>query len=389
MSSENILNVYSRFDITLTEGKGCLVYDKSGKEYVDFVSGIAVNCLGHCSPVITKAIQEQSCKLMHVSNLYWNENQIKLAEKLCEISGLQGAFFCNSGTEAVEAAVKFARKYGKLKGGEAKNEIIYMKNSFHGRTIGALSVTGQEKYQKDYRPLIPGVKSVEFNNISELRSEMNSSVCAIILEPVQGEGGIVAAEKAFLEEAKCLCEKYDALLIFDEVQCGVGRLGTLFAFQKFGVVPDLIAMAKGLGGGLPIGAVVASKKAAESIAYGDHGSTFGGNPLACAVALAILSELLDNGVLANVEKMSRYLVGKLQGLKEKHGSIKSIRGMGLLIGLQLSIDTKEFINQCIEKGLLLVGAGKDVVRILPPLNVEAEYLDRAVGIIDLVLSNQK
>ena len=386
MSKGKILNAYSRFDITITEGKGCLVYDKNGREYLDFVSGIAVNCLGHCHPTIVKAIQEQSCKLMHVSNLYWIEQQIKLAERLCELSGLQGAFFCNSGTEAVEAAIKFARKYGKLKGGTSKYEILHMKNSFHGRTLGALSVTGQEKYQKDYMPLIPGVKSIEFNDIDKLNSEMNSNICAIIVEPIQGEGGIVAAQKSFLEEAKKLCEKYEALLIFDEVQCGIGRLGSLFAFEKFGVTPDMVCLAKGLGGGFPIGAVVADQKVAESISYGDHGSTFGGNPLACAVALAILSELTENGVLTNVELMSQYLLGKLHGLKEKHDSIKDIRGMGLLIGLQLSINTKEFINQCIEKGLLLVGAGADVVRLLPPLNVEAEYVDRAVAIIDSVLS---
>jgi acetylornithine/N-succinyldiaminopimelate aminotransferase len=386
MSKEKILKTYARFDITAVEGKGCLIYDKNGKEYIDFVSGVAVNCLGHCHPTIIKAIQEQSCKLMHVSNLYWNEQQMKLAEKLCEFSGLQGAFFCNSGTEAVEAAVKFSRKYGKLKGGPLKHKIIYMKNSFHGRTLGALSVTGQEKYQKDFMPLIPGVKSVDFNDIEKLKEEMNFYVCAIIVEPIQGEGGIIAAEKSFLEEAKQLCEKYDALLIYDEVQCGVGRLGSLYAFEKFGVIPDLVCMAKGLGGGFPIGAVVASGKVAESISPGDHGSTFGGNPLACSIALAILSELLDNGVLANVEQMSQYLLEKLQGLKEKHESIKDIHGMGLLVGLRLSIDTKDFVNQCIEKGLLLVGAGADVVRLLPPLNIEKEYIDRAIDIIDSVLS---
>jgi acetylornithine/N-succinyldiaminopimelate aminotransferase len=323
---------------------------------------------------------------MHVSNLYWSEEQMELAEKLCELSGLQGAFFCNSGTEAVEAAIKFARKYGKSKGGPLKHKIIYMNNSFHGRTLGALSVTGQEKYQKDFMPLIPGVQCVEFNDIEQLKAEMNFYVCAIIVEPIQGEGGIVAAQKSFLEEAKKLCEKNDALLIYDEVQCGVGRLGSLFAFEKFGVTPDLVCMAKGLGGGFPIGAVVATGKVAESISCGDHGSTFGGNPLACSVALTIHNELLENGVLANVEDMSQYLFGKLQGLKEKHNSIKAINGMGLLVGLQLSVDTKEFVNQCIEKGLLLVGAGADVVRLLPPLNIEAEYIDSAVDIIDSVLS---
>lgn len=388
MSKENILKTYARFDITAVEGKGCLIYDDKGREYLDFVSGVAVNCLGHCSPVIIKAIQEQSCKLMHVSNLYWNEQQMELAEKLCKLSGLQGAFFCNSGAEAVESALKFARKYGKLKGGASKNEIIYMKNSFHGRTLGALSVTGQEKYQKDFMPLIPGAKSIEFNNIEELKSEMNSDVCAVIVEPIQGEGGIISVQESFLKEARQLCEKYDALLIYDEVQCGMGRLGSLFAFEKFGIKPDMVCMAKALGGGFPIGAVVASDKVAGSISYGDHGSTFGGNPLACSIALAILGELLENGVLENVEQMSRYFMDKLQGLKEKHASIKDIHGMGLLLGLQLSIDTKEFVNQCIDKGLLLVGAGSDVVRLLPPLNIEAEYLDRAVEIIDSVLSKQ-
>lgn len=386
MSKENILKTYARFDITAVEGKGCFIYDDKGKEYLDFVSGVAVNCLGHCNPVIIKAIQEQSCKLMHVSNLYWNEKQMELAEKLCKLGGFSGAFFCNSGTEAVESALKFARKYGKLKGGASKHEIIYMKNSFHGRTLGALSVTGQEKYQKDFMPLIPGVKSIEFNNVEDLKAKMDSNVCAIIIEPIQGEGGIILAQEAFLQEAKQLCEKHDALLIYDEVQCGIGRLGSIFAFEKFGVKPDMVCMAKGLGGGFPIGAVVASDKVAESISYGDHGSTFGGNPLACSIALAILGELLENGVLENVEQMSSYLMVKLMGLKEKHASIKAINGMGLLIGLRLSIDNKVFVNQCIEKGLLLVGAGADVVRLLPPLNIETEYLDKAIDIIDSVLS---
>lgn len=387
MSKEYVLNTYARYDVNAVSGNGCLVYDENGKEYLDFVSGVAVNCLGHCSPVVTKAIQEQSCKLMHVSNLYWNEKQMELAEKLCLLGGFSGAFFCNSGTEAVEAAIKFARKYGKLKGGETKNEIVYMKNSFHGRTLGALSVTGQEKYQKDFMPLIPGVKSVEFNNGAELEAVMDENVCAVIIEPIQGEGGIIAASEKFLEKAKALCEAHNALLIFDEVQCGIGRLGTLYAFESFGIKPDMVCMAKGLGGGFPIGAVVAADKVAECITFGDHGSTFGGNPLASAVALAVLGELLENHVLDNVKKMNTYFMYKLMGLKEKHPEIVGINGMGLLLGLQLSIDTKAFVNQCLAKGLLLVGAGKDVVRLLPPLNVEPEYLDKAVEIIGSVLDS--
>lgn len=389
MSRENIFNTYGRFDIAAVEGKGCLIYDENGREYLDFVSGVAVNCLGHCHPAVVKAVQDQSRKLMHVSNLYWNDKQLELAERLCKLSGFYGAFFCNSGTEAVEAAVKFARKYGKLKGGEAKHEVLYMSNSFHGRTLGALSVTGQEKYQKDYTPLVPGVRSVELNNIDELKEKMDQSVCAVIIEPIQGEGGVVAADKEFLAEARKLCDKYEALLIFDEVQCGIGRLGSLFAFEKFGVVPDLICLAKGLGGGFPIGAVLGSEKVAQSISPGDHGSTFGGNPLACAAALAVLNELLDNGVLENVEAMGSYLSVKLRKLKEKHPSIKAIHGMGLLMGLRLSVDTGEFIGKCIGKGLLLAGAGKDVVRLLPPLNIEPEYLDRGVEIIDQVLREEE
>lgn len=388
MSKDNILNTYARFDINAVEGNGCILRDDKGREYLDFVSGVAVNCLGHCSPVIIKALQEQSCKLMHVSNLYWNEKQLALAEKLCKAGGFSGAFFCNSGTEAVEAALKFARKYGKQKGGASKHEIIYMKNSFHGRTLGSLSVTGQEKYQKDFAPLVPGAKSVEFNNSKELELKMSADVCAVIIEPIQGEGGIIPAQVSFLKKAYELCDKYDALLIYDEVQCGIGRLGSLFAFESFGVKPDMVCMAKGLGGGFPIGAVAASPKVAESIAYGDHGSTFGGNPLACAVALAILDELLEKGVLDNVSNMGAYLQKKLMDLMEKHASIIAIHGMGLLVGLKLSIDTKKFINECINNGLLLVGAGSDVVRLLPPLNIEPEYLDRAVGIIDEVLSKQ-
>lgn len=387
MSKEYVLNTYARYDVNAVSGKGCLVYDENGKEYLDFVSGVAVNCLGHCSPVVTKAIQEQACKLMHVSNLYWNEKQKELAEKLCLLGGFSGAFFCNSGTEAVEAAIKFARKYGKLKGGEAKNEIVYMKNSFHGRTLGALSVTGQEKYQKDFMPLLPGVKSVEFNNGDELEAVMDKNVCAVIIEPIQGEGGVIAASEKFLNKTKAQCEEHNALLIFDEVQCGIGRLGSLYAFESFGIKPDMVCMAKGLGGGFPIGAVVAAGKVAECITFGDHGSTFGGSPLACAVALAVLGELLENRVLDNVKNMNTYFMYKLMSLKEKHPEIVGINGMGLLLGLQLSIDTKAFVNQCLAKGLLLVGAGKDVVRLLPPLNVEPEYLDKAVDIIGSVLDN--
>lgn len=388
MTRAHVLNTYARFDITLQHGKGCLVYDDQGKEYIDFVSGVAVNCLGHSHPAIAKTLSEQSKKLLHVSNLYWNEKQMALAEQLCSSSGMNGAFFCNSGTEAVEAALKFARKYGKVKGGDGKSGIIYMDNSFHGRTMGALSVTGQAKYQKDYMPLLPCVQSAVFNDAESLKQVIDEQTCAVIVEPVQGEGGVVNADPAFLQEVRALCDQYDAVLIFDEVQCGIGRLGSLFAFEKYDVKPDIVCLAKGLGGGFPIGAAVVNEKIAEVVKPGDHGSTFGGNLLASTVALTVLEELLEKGVLANVNAMNLYFAEKLETLKAKHAAVTGIQGMGLLLGIKLSIDPKTFINKCVEKGLLLVGAGADVVRLLPPLNIEPQYIDQAVAIMDAVLAEK-
>lgn len=385
MSESNIMNTYGRFNVIFEKGKGARIYDTNGKEYVDFVSGVAVNCLGHSSPVVVKAIREQSEKLMHISNYYWNNNAIKLAEKLCENSDHQKVFFCNSGTEAVETALKLARKYGSLTNVKGKNEIIYMENSFHGRTMGALSVTGQGKYQESFRPLIGNVKSVKFNDIKDIEENISEKTCAIIIEPVQGEGGIVSADVEYLKALRKLCDKYDALLIYDEVQCGIGRCGTVFAYQKFGVVPDIICLAKALGGGFPIGAALATEKAAAAFVPGDHGNTYGGNPLATGVALAVLTELIDGKVIAGVEEKGEYLRNKLNEFKEKYTVIKEIRGKGLLNGICLKVNPKEFINKCFEKGLLVITAGTDVVRLLPPLNVSKVDMDAALSIIEEVL----
>ncbi len=389
MNKTNIMNTYARFNAVLDYGEGTFVYDVEGKEYLDFVAGIAVNCLGHNHPAIINAINEQSKKLMHISNLYWNKPQLELAKILVENSEHDQVFFCNSGTEATEIALKLARKYGKINGSKEKSQILYMENSFHGRTMGALSITGQEKYQKSFTPLMGGVEAVSFNNIDDLTKKMNDKVCGVILEPIQGEGGIVSAEKDFLEKAKELCKTYDALLIYDEVQCGVGRTGKLFAYEKYGVVPDVVCMAKGLGGGFPIGAVIATKKAAESFEPGDHGCTFGGNPLACAVSHAVLKELIDGGIIEKVDAKSLYFIEKINELKEKHDVIKGVQGMGLLLGIVLSSNIKEFIGKCMEKGLLLVGAGQNVVRIVPPLTVSYEEIDKAVDIMREVLSEMK
>lgn len=377
------MNTYGKYDPVFVKGKGSKVWDEKGNEYIDFVSGVAVNCLGHSHPAIKKALTEQSDKLIHISNYFWNEPQIELSELVCRLSGMESIFFVNSGTEAIEAALKLSRKYGSKLGG--KTRIIYMKNSFHGRTMGALSVTGQEKYQKSFQPLIPNTVSVTFNDVEELEAAFRNDVCALIFEPVQGEGGIIPATKEFMEKARELCDKFDAVMILDEVQCGIGRTGSFFAYQGYGVNPDVVCMAKALGGGFPIGAIAARGKAKDVLKIGDHGSTFGGNPLACSVALAVLKELNDEKIIENVPVKSEYINKILEKLKEKYSVIEDIRGAGLLIGIEINKDTKEFSKKCFEKGLLVASAGKNTIRLLPPLNVTYDDLDTALNILEEVI----
>lgn len=379
------MNTYGRYDVTFEKGIGCKVYDTDGNEYMDFLSGVAVNCLGHCHPSIVKAINEQSQKLIHVSNYFWNVKNLELADKLINNSDHHSVFFCNSGTEAVEGALKLARKYGRIKAGENKNILIHMENSFHGRSMGALTVTGRERYQKDFTPLIGGIKSAKLNDIDSLAAVIDENTCAVILEPIQGEGGLNIADKEYLKNVRELCDKFDALLIYDEVQCGIGRCGSLYAYEKFGVIPDVVCMAKALGGGFPIGAVMANEKAASAFVPGDHGTTYGGNPLASAVSLAVLEELIDGGVISKVDEKSEYLKASLETLKSKYAVIKEIKGMGLLLGISLSIDPKLVANTCFKNKLLVAVAGEDVVRLLPPLNVEKADMDRVVDILDNVL----
>jgi acetylornithine/N-succinyldiaminopimelate aminotransferase len=386
MTENYVMETYGRFDVTFEKGEGTKLYDSEGNKFLDFVSGIAVNCLGHSHPSIVKTIQEQSQKLLHVSNYYWTNSQIELAKILCENSVFNKAFFCNSGTEAVEAALKLSKKYSVSKGYENKNTIIYMNNSFHGRSMGALSVTGQPKYQETFKPLMPNTISIDFNDSIALEESFNENICAIILEPIQGEGGVVSANKEFLKKAKDLCEKYDALLIFDEVQCGIGRTGSLFAYEKFGISPDVVCLAKALGGGIPIGAMLANEKASV-LQPGDHGTTFGGNPLSCAVACTVLKELIYNGVIASVDEKSTYLTNKLLALKEKYPVVVDVRGLGLLIGVELNLEPKAIMKECFSNGLLVVSAGKNVLRFLPPLNVNYEELDEAVSLFEKSLIN--
>ncbi len=379
MEKNHVMNTYNRFDINFEKGHGPWLTDVDGVEYLDFVSGIAVNCLGHAAPQIAETLSKQARQLVHVSNLFWNPPMIELADRLCAATGLDCVFFNNSGTEANETALKIARKYGKSKGGEAKSKIICMKESFHGRSMGALSVTGQEQYRTAFRPLIGEVYEAVFNDVASVEALMDDNVCGVILEPIQGESGILPAAPEFLQAVKALCEKHDALLIFDEVQCGMGRSGRLFAYQKLGVEPDVCTTAKALGGGFPIGAVIASAKAAEFFVPGDHGCTFGGNPLACACGNTVMKELIENGLLSHVEEMSKYAFAKLGALAGKYDAVEEVRGMGLLIGVRMKEGLKDkVINGAVEQRLLLAGAGHEVVRFLPPLNVTKEEIDEGV-----------
>ena len=381
-----LLNVYSRLNVNFVKGKGVYLYDDKGEEYLDFVSGIAVNCLGHAHPVMAKALKEQGEKLIHISNLYYSEAQNKLMEKLLNASQFDSVFFCNSGTEANELAIKIGRKHGNMISSK-KTEIVYMKNSFHGRSTGALAITGQKKYQDPFKPLMGNTIEVVFNNLEDLKEKVNENTCAIILEPVQGEGGLTMATPEFLKLAKELCEKYNALLIFDEIQCGMGRMGTLFAHEQLDVVPDVVTIAKALGGGVPIGACLTKGKASEVLVPGDHGSTYGGNPLVCGVAHAVLTELIDNKVIEGVKEKGEYAKAKILGLQEKYPVIEEIRGTGLLIGIKFNeiLSNKDIVNEAFKNKFLLVSAGDNVVRFFPPLNVTVEEIDKAVKKLETVL----
>ena len=390
-----LLNVYSRYNKIFEKGKGTYIYDNEGNEYLDFVSGISVNCLGHASPVITKALAEQSQKLVHISNLYYSQPQLDLANKLTENSEMESVFFTNSGTEAIELALKIARKYGNNLSYDEngnkiadKTEIIYMKNSFHGRSTGALAVTGQPKYQKPFEPLMKNVTDCNFNDVEDLKAKVSEKTAAIILEPIQGESGLESATPEFMEAIKELSEKYNTLVIFDEIQCGMGRTGKLFAYENFDLIPDIVTIAKSLGGGVPIGACLTKGKANDVLVPGDHGSTYGGNPLVCAVANAVLHELIDNKLIEkNVVEKGQYSVEKLKKLKEKFDFIEEIRGKGLLLGIKFDekkVLAKDVVSKALENGLLLVGAGNNVVRFFPPFNVTNDEIDKAVSILEKV-----
>ncbi len=377
-----IMDTYASFPIGLEKGEGSYVWDFEGKKYLDFVAGIAVNCLGYNDSEFIENITEQLKKIQHCSNLYLNKPSIDLAKMLVENSDFDKVFYCNSGAESMEAALKICRKYGNAKKGEHAYEIITMKNSFHGRTLGAITATGQQKYQEGFGPLLPGVKYVEYNDFEALEQAVNENTCGVVLEVIQGEGGVNPAKKEYLEKVRALCNEKDIVMVLDEVQTGIGRTGKLFGYQVYDVKPDVICLAKGLGGGIPIGAMMAVDKVAEVFKPGSHASTFGGNPIATTAGLTVLERLLNGGLLENVQKQGKYLREKLESLKEKYSVIKDIRGEGLIQGIELSINGSEVVGKCIEKGLLLVGAGPNVVRFVPPLIITREEIDEAMKILD-------
>ena len=374
---EYIMNTYGRFPLAFEKGEGMYITDENGKTYLDFVAGIAVNCLGHGHKALADAIAAQAQNLIHCSNLYWTKPQASLAEKLVKNSCFDKVFFCNSGAEAIEACLKLARKYG---GATNRYEIITMEHSFHGRTMGALSATGQTKYQKGFSPLVPYIKHVPFNDFTALQNAVTRETCSILLEPIQGEGGIRPADLEYLQKVRRLCSDADILLIFDEIQCGLGRTGSLFAYQHFGIEPDALALAKGLGGGVPIGAMLAAKKCSTTLQPGEHASTFGGNPLATAAGNVVL-DALTSGVVDNAKAMGAYLREQLLALQKDCPSIVDVRGVGLLQGIELSIPGAPIVKACIEKGLLLVGAGANVVRFVPALIVEKKHIDEMISIL--------
>ncbi len=380
-----LFETYGKRPLTLVRGEGCRVWDEAGREYLDFVGGIAVCALGHSAPLVTRILEEQSRTLVHVSNLYYTVPQVELARLLVENSFADRVFFCNSGAEANEAAIKLARRHSHEKYGPGRFNIVCMENSFHGRTMGTLSATGQEKVRKGYDPLLEGFRFVPFNDAGALARALDQTVCAVMLEPVQGEGGVVCPEEGYLREAASLCRERDVLLIMDEVQVGMGRTGHLFAHQGFGVTPDIMTLAKALGNGVPIGAMLSVEALAGSFPAGSHASTFGGSPLVTAVAGGVLKSLLHDGWIENARETGLYFKAALEGLKGEHECVREVRGLGLILGMELDRPAGPVVDACRDKGFLLNCTRDSVLRFIPPLIVTRREVELLVDCLDKVL----
>jgi predicted acetylornithine/succinylornithine family transaminase len=387
LEQKYLLNTYARYPLVIARGKGVYVYDVDGRRYLDFLSGLGVNALGHAHPRIVKAIREQAAKVIHVSNLYYNQYQGLLAEKLCTASGLDRAFFSNSGTEAIEGALKMVRAAGHATGGPEKCIVVALENSFHGRTMGALALTGQAKYRQDFDPMLEGVRFVPRNDVEALRNAMDDKVCGIVLEPIQGEGGIQESSSEFLQACRQLADQHQAALIFDEIQCGLGRTGQLFAFQHFGVVPDVVCIAKPIAAGLPLGAFLANQRFAQHITPGKHGTTFGGGPLTCRVALEYLAILEDENLLEQVRRVGGYFSQKLRELVNKFDIAVEVRGVGAIQALQLTVPGKPILEGALAKGLLINVTQDTVLRFLPPFLLQEKHVDSGMRILRKLLAD--
>lgn len=380
-AEQSLIHTYNRYQIVLEKGDGVYLYDVNGKKYLDFMAGIAVHALGYNHKAYNDALKEQMDKLMHTSNLFYSPVLGDAAEKLAKASQMDRVFFTNSGTEAVEGAIKLARKYAFLRDGHTGHEIISMNHSFHGRSLGALSVTGNAHYQEAFKPLIGGVVFAEYNNLDSVRSKITDKTCAIIMETVQGEGGIFPATEEFIHGIRKLCDEHDILLICDEIQCGMGRTGTMFAYENYGIKPDIVTCAKALGCGVPVGAFGAIEKAAKALVPGDHGTTYGGNPFVLAAVSKVFDLFEKENILENVKEVSAYLEEKLDALKDKYDFIIERRGKGLMQGLECNIPVGQIIQKALDNGLILINAGTNIIRFVPPLTITKAHVDEMITLI--------
>ncbi len=387
MQADAVMQTYARYPLTLVRGRGSHVWDNRGRKYLDFTSGIAVNALGHAHPALAEAVCRQAGTLLHCSNLFHIPQQQELAARLASLAGLERVFFCNSGAEANEAAIKLVRRYWHEKS-RPRTVILTARGSFHGRTLATVAATGQDKVKTGFAPLPAGFRHVPFNDIKTLRQAMNAETAAVLLEPVQGEGGVHVAAADYLRDVRKLCDKTGALMLLDEVQTGMGRTGTMFACEQAGVRPDILTLAKGLGGGFPIGAMVAAEKVAAAFVPGTHGSTFGGNPLACTAALTVLDVIAREDLLENVRDQGARLRRGLVALKRRFADIREVRGMGLLLGMEMAAPVTKLLAACRDKGLLLLPAGPKVLRFLPPLNVHAAEIDAALEMLAAAMNEE-
>ena len=377
-AESSLLHTYNRFPIVLDHGEDVYLYDTDQKKYLDFAAGIAVFALGYSNDAYKTAVKEQVDKLVHTSNLFYNESAAKAAKKITQLTGMDRVFFTNSGTEAIEGAIKLVRKYAYNKDGRTDHEIIAMKHSFHGRSMGALSVTGNDAYQAPFKPLIGGVRFAEYNNLESVKSLITDRTCGIILEALQGEGGIYPASKEFMQGLRALCDEHDILLVCDEIQCGMGRTGNMFCYQSYDIVPDVVCVAKALGNGLPIGAFLCCEECA-ALVPGDHGSTYGGNPLVCAAANAVMDQFEELNLTAHVKEVGAYLYEQLEQLTAEFDCIKDHRGIGLMQGIELTIPVGDVIKKAQKEGLIIISASGNVIRFVPPLVIEKKHVDEMIA----------